>query len=82
MAIVADFVCEKCQQQFVLTQGMQIQDIIDNSDNNGGQLPEFASLSSMSHIRTNLSVIDFINALELHKEKCEGKVVYIGNREG
>jgi hypothetical protein len=77
MSMTAHFTCEKCHQGFVLVQGMELSDITESGDADPSSIPMSEdSLSALARTRTSISSIDFINSLELHREKCDGKVVY------
>jgi hypothetical protein len=77
MAMISHFICEKCLQGFVLVAGMEFSDLTQAEGGGTDKLSmSEEGLSTLSRTRTSISVIDFINSLELHHEKCDGKVVY------
>ena len=75
MSMTANFKCNKCQQEFILVQGMELSDIEPDENGNSNSI-SVESLSTIARTRTSVSVIDFINSLELHGQKCDGKVEY------
>jgi hypothetical protein len=78
MAMISHFICEKCLQGFVLVAGMELSDLTQAEGGSGADKLSMSEegLSTLSRTRTSISVIDFINSLQLHEEKCDGKVVY------
>jgi hypothetical protein len=58
-------------------QGMELNNLTDEGSQDGQKLPlSEDSLQVIAKTRTSVSVIDFINSLELHRETCDGKVVF------
>jgi hypothetical protein len=74
MSMMARFSCEECQTEFILLEGLELADVMGDESHGSGMSED--SLSTLAQKRTSVSVIDFINSLQLHREKCPGKVVY------